>query len=185
MPALALPDPPLGDGTIALRPFTALDVPWVAAACAEPLVARFTFVPEPYGEREARAWIGGQAAERERGAALELAIADAATGEGLGAVDLAGFAWPHARGEIGYWVAPAARGRGVATRAVALLARHGFEALGLARIEILAFAANRASQRVAERAGFRREGLLRSYLAVKGRREDVIMFARLRGDPPA
>jgi RimJ/RimL family protein N-acetyltransferase len=75
-----------------------------------------------------------------------------------------------------------ARGRGVASRAVALLARFAFDQLGAARVQLLTESDNVASQRVAEKAGFTREGTLRSFLDFKGRRRDAVMFSLLPGD---
>jgi RimJ/RimL family protein N-acetyltransferase len=63
-----------------------------------------------------------------------------------------------------------------------LITAWGFEVLGLDRIELLAATANPASQRVAERAGFRREAILRSYMRRRGCRDDMIVFGRLRTD---
>lgn len=85
--------------------------------------------------------------------------------------------------EIGYWLAAEARGRGAMTRAVRLVADWAFAALGLWRLEILVHPDNPGSQGVAERAGFTREGLLRSYRQRKGVREDYILFSLLRDDP--
>ena len=84
--------------------------------------------------------------------------------------------------QIGYWVKTEARGRGAATRALRLLSRWALDELGLPRAQLLAEPANRASQRVAEKVGFRRECVLRSYLDVRGERRDGVMFALLRGE---
>jgi RimJ/RimL family protein N-acetyltransferase len=85
-------------------------------------------------------------------------------------------------GEIGYWVAAPARRRGVAVRAVRLLVACAFAAREYARIQLHTLPGNEASARVAERAGFTREGLLRSFALVKGRRTDIIMFSLLPGE---
>jgi RimJ/RimL family protein N-acetyltransferase len=88
-----------------------------------------------------------------------------------------------ARAAVGYWLAPHARGRGIATRAVRLLARWALDDLGLARLQITCGPDNLASQRVAERAGFTREGVLRSHYPFKGSRRDTVVFSLLPGDP--
>jgi RimJ/RimL family protein N-acetyltransferase len=75
-----------------------------------------------------------------------------------------------------------ARGRGFGTRALQLLSRWAIEGLGLERVELLANPANAASQRVAARAGFTREGLLRGYRTRHGVREDLVMFSLLPED---
>jgi ribosomal-protein-alanine N-acetyltransferase len=80
-------------------------------------------------------------------------------------------------------IAAAARGRGVTTRAVRLLCNWLFEDLRLARIQLLAEPDNVASWRVAERVGFTREGLLRSWTEMKGRRRDFYIYSLLPGEP--
>jgi [ribosomal protein S5]-alanine N-acetyltransferase len=82
-------------------------------------------------------------------------------------------------GEVGYWVKREARGRGLATRALRLLARWALEDQRLARVQLAAEPGNLASLRVAEKAGFTREGLLRRYLNIGGERRDGFMFSLL------
>lgn len=84
--------------------------------------------------------------------------------------------------QVGYWVKREARGRGVATRALRLLSRWAFDELGARRVQLIAQPENLASQRVAEKAGFQREGLLRAYAELKGRRPDFHMYSLLPGD---
>ena len=84
-----------------------------------------------------------------------------------------------ARAEVGYWLSAQARGRGHATRAVRLICRWAFAALGLERVELLAATGNPASQRVAERCGFEREAVLRSYLRGRDGQHDMIAFGLL------
>jgi len=87
------------------------------------------------------------------------------------------------RGTIGYWVARDSRGHGTCTRAVRLLARHGLEKLELQRIDLLTDPDNVASQRVAEKVGFQREGVLRAHLRhPDGRIRDSVMFSLLPGE---
>ena len=81
--------------------------------------------------------------------------------------------------ELGYLLGPEARGRGVATRALALLVAYAFAELGMARIQALVHPDNPASGRVLERLGFRREGLLRAYRAGEHGREDRVMYSLL------
>jgi RimJ/RimL family protein N-acetyltransferase len=179
MVALPLPKG-LQDGGVALRGFVPDDVPAVAAACQDPLIARFTAIPTPYREEHARAWIEGQAQQRQAGQALDLAVVDAEDGRLLGAVGLAAVAWEHRRAEAGFWVAPQARGAGVASRALGLLAGWALAPpLALVRLQLSIDVANAASQRTAQRAGFAREGVLRSFVELKGRRSDVAIYARL------
>jgi RimJ/RimL family protein N-acetyltransferase len=95
------------------------------------------------------------------------------------------FSWEHGRGEVGYWLAAAARGQGHATRAVRLICAWGFSALRLERIDLMAATGNPASQQVAERAGFTREAVLRSYMRGTFERQDMVMFGLLRDEPTA
>jgi RimJ/RimL family protein N-acetyltransferase len=161
----------LEDGDVALRAVAEGDVQAIVAACQDPEIPRWTRVPSPYTEKEARDFLGR--------ASDVSAILDTGSGEFLGTI---GWWWVADNVQVGYWVKREARGRGVATRALLLLSRWAFAELGAARVQLLTEPENRASQRVAEKAGFRREGLLRSYVDLKGRRRDVYMYALLRED---
>jgi RimJ/RimL family protein N-acetyltransferase len=169
----------LTDGVILLRPFRREDAPAVAAACDDPETARF--IPgmlSPYTERDARAYIEScerLGTGRER---LPFAIVAAEDDRLLGAVDvrLADV------GSIGYWVTADARGRGVATRALRLLSRWALSDGGLERLELTTHTENVASQRVAEKAGFVREGVLRSHIRFREGRRDSVLFSLLPSD---
>ena len=166
-----------------LRPWRADDIPAIVAACRDPLIPRFTFVPSPYLEDDARAWLADLPGARERGERIGLAIADPGSDALLGSVGLRIADWAQPRGDIGYWVAPEARGRGVATRAVRLLAAWSLDTLHLGRLELVTHVENAASQRVAERAGFTREGMLRAYMEMPdGTWRDCVMFSMVAGD---
>jgi ribosomal-protein-alanine N-acetyltransferase len=184
LPSIHLPEPPLGDDELTLRAFTLADAGSVTEACQDPEIPRWTAVPSPYGEPDARRWITAHDRRRTAGEAIELAVV-APEGALLACVGIDPVDWANRRGELGYWVARPARRRGVATRAVRILSRWGLESLGLERLELLAHPGNVASQRVAERAGFTREGLLRSYREIKGERVDLVMFSLIPGDPAA
>lgn len=82
-------------------------------------------------------------------------------------------------GEVGYWVAAATRGRGVATAAVDAVAEWAFDVVGLRRVELHAAVDNLASRAVAERAGFDREGIKRSWRTIRGVPTDFVLYARL------
>jgi RimJ/RimL family protein N-acetyltransferase len=86
--------------------------------------------------------------------------------------------------EIGYFVLPHARRRGIATRIARLLAEHAFS-LGIERVAAYVNVGNTASERVVERAGFTREGVVRSMPKPDGRRVDKTLFSLLPGDGPA
>ena len=181
MPALPLPDPPLTDGDIRLRPWERRDGPAVTAACQDPEIPRWTVVPHNYTERHARDFIGGTAADLAAGRELALAIVDP-DDRVLGALGLSNFDWSDLKAEIGYWVVAEARRRGIGARATRLLALWAITTLGLERVELLANPENEASQRLAGRAGFTREGVLRRYRRRHGVREDLVMFSMLSED---
>jgi RimJ/RimL family protein N-acetyltransferase len=154
--------PTLRDGDLVLRPKHAGDADALTAACQDPEIARWTLVPSPYSRDDALAFIAAGAAEADAGRAVQLLAVDAGSDALLGSFGLMELDREPGYGEIGYWVAAAARGRGVATRGTRLLADWARRELGLTRIEILPHRDNRASRRVAEKAGFRDTGELRA-----------------------
>ena len=182
MPEIEYPEPRLEDSVIALRPMREDDVAAVTAACQDPLIARYTLVPSPYGEDDAREWFRVAEQQRCEGSGLHFVAVDAAGDGVLGSVGINAITWQHRVGQIGYWVAPEARGRGVAMRSVRLLAHWALGDLGLARVEIRVDVENEPSQLVAEAAGFIREAVLRSRAESKGRRWDEVMFSLLPAD---
>jgi RimJ/RimL family protein N-acetyltransferase len=183
MPGVVLPGEPLIDGPTALRPWREADIPALVAACQDPEIARWTRVPSPYGETDARLFMLDREDGLLKGTAAPFAIVSADDDTKLiGSVGLMRFAWNHRRAEVGYFVAREARGAGHATRAVTLSCHWGLAQLGLERIDLLTATGNAASQRVAERAGFTREAVLRLYLAGKDGLQDMVVFGLLAGD---
>ena len=183
-PTLPAEPPPLGDGTITLRPYTADDVPDLVSACNDPETQRWlSMLPSPYTEGHARAFIaraltGWQA----RNEAL-YCIADPTSGRLLGGVGLhCDESWAGVA-EIGYHVAPWARRRGVATAAARLVAQLGLDVFGLARVQILADTRNAGSCGVAAALGFTREGVRRRDHGRPGDVGDHAVFSLLRDDP--
>jgi len=181
MPPIPLPRPPLTEGDIRLRPWERRDVKAVTAACQDREIPRWTVVPHRYTERHARDFIHCTGVDLANGRELALAIVDQHDGL-LGALGLSNFDWADLKGEIGYWVVAEVRRRGIGSLATRLLAIWAITELGLERVELLANPENRASLRLAERAGFRREGTLRRYRRRHGAREDLVMFSLLAED---
>jgi RimJ/RimL family protein N-acetyltransferase len=174
------PEPPLSDGIVALRMLREDDVPSMVSHCRDPEMQRWTLVPSPYGRNDAYAWIERSRKQWAAGESAGFAIVLEGADEYLGGIDVRSGPWPV--GEIGYGVRREVRGRGVATRALRLLSRWALDELGLVRLQLVTDVENVASQRVAERAGFTREGILRQALEVKGRRSDCVMFSLLPAD---
>jgi RimJ/RimL family protein N-acetyltransferase len=181
-PRIVLPGDPLVEGGTALRPWRDADLPELVEACRDPEIVRWTSVPSGYTEADARNYLRQRYDAAFAGLTAPFAVIDAETGRLLGSISLLRFAWGDARGEVGYWLARWARGQGHATRAVRLICAWGFGALRLERIDLMAATGNPASQQVAERAGFTREAVLRSYMRGAFERQDMVMFGLLKGE---
>jgi RimJ/RimL family protein N-acetyltransferase len=134
-----------------------------------------------FGRDELVASLGQLPALAESGRLLPLAAVDAENYEVIGAGMLHHLDVERAIVEIGYWVLPQARGRGVATTIARLLAAHAF-ALGVERVAAYVNLGNTASERVLERARFTREGVVRSMPKPDGRRVDKTLFSLLPGE---
>ena len=176
--------PALAAGPFRLRPFVLADLHLVREAAQDPYIPLITTVPAPFTDTEGRRFIERQWDRSRRGSGYSFAIADAATGRAVGNIGL----WLHdigaGRASVGYWVAPPARGRGASGHALKTLTFWALGVLGIARLELQVEPRNEASIRVAERAGFQREGLLRSWQEVGGERKDMLMYSLLPGDLP-
>lgn len=170
----------LRDGDLMLRLWREEDAPAVAAACRDPEIPRWIpFVPIPYTEQDAREFV--HACLESDDTRHPFAVVDARGGALLGSIDLRVNAMR--TGHIGYWVAREARGRGICTRALRVLSSWALDELGLGRLELVTDPDNVASQRVAEKVGFRREAVLRSHLLYRdGGRRDSVMFSLLPGE---
>lgn len=173
--------PELSDGEVLLRPWTAADLDCVREASAEGLVPATTSVPERWSAEASAAYLQRQAAREREGEGWSRAVVRVDDGVAVGSVVLLFRPQPGVAG-VGYWLAPSARGRGQAARAVALLTEWGLRPGHFHRVEAWVEPGNHASVRTLERCGFRHEGRLRSFLAIGGRRSDVLVLARVRGD---
>jgi [ribosomal protein S5]-alanine N-acetyltransferase len=185
---LAPPEPPLADELVALRPWRADDAPNLAAALdGDPEITRWLDqIPQPYGLGEAHGYLEACRRGWETGAGASFAILGQIDGTLVGSLGMRLADLPGGVAEAGYWVAREARGRGVATHALRLASRWLFRAAEVERLQLRADALNVPSQRVAENAGFTREGVLRSlhYNPRLGRRVDFVMFSLLPGELP-
>jgi len=150
--------PTLRDGDFVLRPMRPADADAITAACQDPEIPRWTFVPSPYTRADAEQFIARVAEEVAAGTTVNLLAVDASDDHLLGSFGLMEIDRERGSGEIGYWVAADARGRGIASRATRLLADWARAELGLTRLEILPHKDNEPSRRVAENAGFRDTG---------------------------
>jgi RimJ/RimL family protein N-acetyltransferase len=148
----------------------------VYAACQDPDIQRWLpGLPRPYTHDDAHAFVIGDPAVGSH----QFAITEHASLAGSIALRIG----EEGTGHVGYWCALEARGRGIATRALRLLSRYGLDELCLDRLELTADADNLASLRVAEKVGFKREGVLRSHLLYPdGHRRDSVMLSLLPGE---
>jgi RimJ/RimL family protein N-acetyltransferase len=170
------------DGVIRLRLQAEEDVGAMVASLDDPEIHRFTTVREGYDAVDARAWLDEGVQGMAAGVSLPLLAVDAESGALLGGVGGRRHHSDSERWTLGYLVYPEARGRGVAARAVRLLATYLFEELGAARIEVNIEPGNEASLRSAAAAGFQREGLQRAYQEIKGTRRDMVTLSLLPGE---
>jgi RimJ/RimL family protein N-acetyltransferase len=163
-------DAHLAADRVLLRPRHDGDAAWIAEASMDSDIAEFIVsMPPP------RRWVSSTD--------VELVIADGARAEPLGVVSLRFAEGDPGLAAVGYWLRPEARGRGAATVAVQLVARWAFAKCGVQRLDLTTAPENVASQRVAERAGFTREGVLRALQATKSNgRRDTVMFSLLPAD---
>jgi RimJ/RimL family protein N-acetyltransferase len=184
--AVSPPEPPLSDGVVTLRLWgEAGDVEAITAACNDRAIAEFLdLIPSPYTEADARAYVHLCREGWADGTMTNFAIANAETGGVLGSVGVRWVDPDQGVAEVGYWVAPEARGRGVCTRAVRLISRWVIADRGAERLQLRADSLNAASRKVAVNAGFTEEGVLRSsrYNPRLGRRIDFVMYSLLPGE---
>jgi RimJ/RimL family protein N-acetyltransferase len=181
--AVRSPNPPLSDGVVTLRTWGKEgDVQAITAACNDPAIAEFLdLIPSPYTEDDARVYLELCREGWADGTLTNFAITDAASGEAVGSIGVRWLEPDQGVAEVGYWVAPGARGRGACTRAVRLVSRWVIEEHRIERLQLRADERNPASRRVAEKAGFTQEGVLRSsrFNPRLGRRVDFVMYSLL------
>ncbi|GAB4048351.1 GNAT family N-acetyltransferase [Catellatospora paridis] len=176
--------PELDAGPFLLRPFGAGDLPLIEEAAADPYIPVISSVPVPYSEADGLAFVQRQHDRAREGVGYSLAIVDRAEDRAVGQIGLWVTELAEGRAATGYWIAPSGRGRGAAGHALAAVACFALTDLAIPRVHLHIEPWNTASVRTAERAGFRREGLLRSWMELGGIRRDMLLFARLAADEP-
>lgn len=182
MDSFAVPVPPLSDDLIALRPLETSDATAIAEACADPLIPKFTFMPEHLTPDQAVEWVERRNEQWRKGEVAGFAIVAATDHRDLVGTIGVGVDRRLVSGEVFYWIATHARRRGFATRSVRLISAWAFEELGLERLELLTHPENQASQAVARAAGYSYEGTMRSHQPFKGGRMDSALFSLLPSD---
>ena len=176
----------LTDAHLVVRTYRDDDVPMLFEAVRESIAEVSPWLPwchENYSIEESREFIKLRKAAAQGDEHYSFAVFGKDDPRRLlGGVGLNFINRVHEFGNLGYWARTSAAGQGITSKAARLIAQFGFEQLGLQRIEILAAVPNIASQRVAEKIGAVREGILRRRLLIRGKPQDAILFSLVRED---
>jgi len=166
---------------LVLRPWRQSDAPALYEACQDPEIARWVTIPQPYLPADADAFIEAARTMWRTGSGAPFAIVDAESDRLLGAVTR--FGPDGHQATFGLWLVAEGRGRGVGTRALRLVADWTLATTDAFRLDAFIMVGNDASFRMTERAGFRREGVLRAWdIHHDGVPVDCVVFSRLRTD---
>lgn len=175
----------VGYGPVVLREFSALDVPMARELSTDPYVPLIGSLPANASQQQARDWVDRQRGRLAEGVGFSFAIVETSSDHAVGGIGLWLAALAQGRATAGYSVIPSARGRGVAAAALTALTSFAWSIPALHRIELYIEPWNTGSVRTAERAGYEREGLLRSHQEIGGRRRDMLLYAIIRESSPA
>lgn len=170
----------LTDGVIALRPIGPEDTPAVVEAVRESvaeIMPWMSWCTPDYDPTGARAFLSTLPTRWEQGLQYGFAITDVQTGGFLGGAGLNHINVVTRLANLSYWVRTSACGRGIATRSARLVGEFAVKQVGLLRAEIVVAVENKPSQRVAEKAGAKREGVLRNRLIVQENVLDAVMYS--------
>jgi len=176
----AYDDVRLSDGRVALRPWRVADAPLMAAACADPDIALYCMMPAGYTEALARDFIADAPRAWRDDGWLHLALTLWGDDRPLGAVGVLAIDRGSKSAELGYWVMPEHRRRGLARAGVSLITDWAFETLHLRRLAIGTMVGNEPSRCIARALGYRPEALFRSYRELGERRTDCVSYSLLR-----
>jgi RimJ/RimL family protein N-acetyltransferase len=156
------------------------DVAAIAPAFLDPDVGGEAGLP-PLTEPELRAFMQRELPAMQESGFLTPFVIVEGGGTIAGGITLHHYDEPRSRIEVGYWLLPGGRGRGIATRAVRTLADH-VHGNGVLRLEAVVRPENERSIRVLERLGFTREGRLRQFLRYRDGRADAFIYSLLPGE---
>ncbi|MFD8421082.1 GNAT family N-acetyltransferase [Streptomyces sp. NPDC059466] len=179
--SLDVPELAAGDGFV-LRPWRLSDLDLVREVSEDDYIPLITTVPCPYSEAEGVAFVERQWGRAAGGSGFPFVIARRSDGRPVGNVGLWLRDLGQGRASLGYWIAKSARGQGAAAAALRAVTVWALQDQRIARLELHVEPWNTASIRTAERVGFRREGLLRSWQQVGEERRDMFMYAMVDGD---
>jgi RimJ/RimL family protein N-acetyltransferase len=167
---------------LTLEPLAARHLPELLALVDDPEVVRYTRVPDPMPDGWLKTWLARYEAGEHDGTCAGFAALDE-SGRFVGIALAPEIDRVAEQVELGYVVARWARGRGVAGAMLQQLTTWAFDVVGAQRIVLIVDVDNAASSRVAARAGYAREGVMRSLFIKEGVRRDAELWSRLPGDP--
>jgi RimJ/RimL family protein N-acetyltransferase len=171
----------VADGRVAVRAMRIDDAePYAAAFADDPDLGRLLGMQSDPDEKTIRDWIERLPQRADEGASVQLSIADAVSDAFWGVIHLHSLDWQSRRCEVGFWVIPEQRHRGVGSRAVSLTVSWVFNNLDLLRVEMTTTPENAAVPALAKRLGFTHEGTLRARNIERERRVDILGFGLLR-----
>jgi [ribosomal protein S5]-alanine N-acetyltransferase len=174
------PTTPPTYGSVVLRAFTDEDAHLAVELGEDPYIPLIGSLPAHPTVQQALEWVRRQRGQFAEGERLSFVIADAESGNAIGAIGLGLRHLSAGRATVGYAVAPLHRGRGIATSALQALTTFAWTIPGLYRVELYIEPWNYSSTHVAEAAGYQREGLLRSHQEIGGSRRDMLLYATTR-----
>jgi ribosomal-protein-alanine N-acetyltransferase len=169
-------------GGVLLREFTKDDLPMVLDLATDEYVQHIGSLPARAHVHEALDWLERNRGRWAEGAGFSFAVAELARDRAVGGAGLWLRELAAGRASAGYSIAPTQRGHGYAADALIALTGFAWTIPELHRVELQIEPWNTASVRTAERAGYQREGLLRSYMEIGGRRRDMLLYAAVRPD---
>lgn len=166
--------------SIIIRPYCESDVALLFEAARESIENMYPFLPwchPNYSLQDAREWVFSRQLAWQESREYSFVITTNSEEIMLGGVGINAINWAHCTGNLGYWVRKSVLGQGIAVKASQLAAQYAFEELKLNRLEIVLQPMNKASQRVAEKLGAQKEGLLRKRLMVNGEAKDAWLYS--------
>src|SRR6266516_4309987 len=175
----------LADGELIVRPYRPDDIPALFEAARASIPELSKWMPwchADYSIEETKSFILSRPERWAKDAEYGFGVFSREDGRFLGGVGMNFIYRVHHGAKLGYWIRSSETGRGVAAKAARLVAQFGFEQLAFQRIEILAATSNVASQRVAEKTGALKEGVLRHRLRLHGQPVDAVLYSLIAED---
>ena len=168
---------------VTIRKLKITDADSITSHINDKTVARWTInVPHPYRKKDALKFIRSRQVHGRNRANYTFGIAEKESDEIIGCIDLVDIDWEDKKAETGYWISRVYRGQGLTTEALNLILRFAFRDLKLHKIYARVFKENRASMKVLEKNGFKREGILRKEIYKYGRWVDEYYFGLLKSE---